>query len=121
MPRSYENRRADRRGTHETQFRKNQQIIYKTQEICGICGRPVDQSLKFPDPMSRCIDHIVPISRGGHPSAMSNLQLAHLVCNRAKSDRLAGNKSMKAQEQPNNRNLPQSRDWRHYKIEREIE
>lgn len=121
MPRSYENRRADRRGTHETQFRKNQQIIYKTQEICGICGRPVDMSLKFPDPMSRCIDHIVPISRGGHPSAMSNLQLAHLVCNRAKADRLAGNKSMKAQEQPNNRNLPQSRDWRHYKIEREIE
>lgn len=121
MARSYENRRADRRGTHETQFRKNQQTIYKTQEICGICGRPVDMSLKFPDPMSRCIDHIVPISRGGHPSAMSNLQLAHLVCNRAKSDRLAGNKSMKAQEQPNNRNLPQSRDWRHYKIEREIE
>ena len=121
MTRSYENRRADRRGTHETQFRKNQQTIYKTQEICGICGRPVDMSLKFPDPMSRCIDHIVPISRGGHPSAMSNLQLAHLVCNREKSDRLAGNKSMKAQEQPNYRNLPQSRDWRHYKIEREIE
>lgn len=121
MPRSYENRRADRRGTHETQFRKNQQIIYKTQEICGICGRPVDMSLKFPDPMSRCIDHIVPISRGGHPSAMSNLQLAHLVCNRAKADRLAGNKSMKAQEVPNNRNLPQTRSWRDYKIEREIE
>ena len=108
-------RREDRKGTHVTQFRKNQQIIYRTQEVCGICGRPVDQTLKFPDPMSRCIDHIVPISRGGHPSAMSNLQLAHLACNRAKADRLAGNKSKAAQDVPNNRNLPQSRSWRDFK------
>lgn len=118
MSKATEKMRADKHGTHVTQFRKNKEIIYATQEICGICGRPVDKSLKFPDPMSKCVDHIVPIARGGHPSAMSNLQLAHLVCNRAKSDRLAGNKSMQAQDQPNNRNLPQSRDWRHYKLER---
>lgn len=116
MAKAPTSKRADRHGTHETQFRKNQAIIYKTQQVCGICGRPVDQSLRFPDPMSRCIDHIVPIARGGHPSAMSNLQLAHLACNRAKADKLAGNKSAKLQEQPNNRNLPQSRDWRNYKI-----
>lgn len=118
MAKSTEKLRADRHGTHAQQFRNNKALIMKTQDVCGICGRPVDKSLKFPDPMSACIDHIVPIARGGHPSAMNNLQLAHLVCNRAKSDRLAGNKSMQAQDQPNNRNLPQSRDWRHYKVER---
>lgn len=121
MSRTYENRRADRRGTHETQFRKNQQIIYKTQDTCGICGKPVDMTLRAPDPMSRCIDHIVPISRGGHPSAMSNLQLAHLICNRVKSNRITVSERINEQAAPNNRDLKWTKAWRHYKIEHEIE
>jgi 5-methylcytosine-specific restriction endonuclease McrA len=34
------------------------------------------------------VDHIIPVSKGGHPSDLSNLQLAHRCCNRQKSDRL---------------------------------
>ena len=59
-----------------------------TQSICAICGRPVDMSLKSPDPMSPSVDHIIPINKGGHPSDINNLQLAHRACNRMKSDRL---------------------------------
>lgn len=48
--------------------------------ICGICAEPINYALNFPDPMSRSVDHIVPLSKGGtHEQA--NLQAAHLVCN----------------------------------------
>lgn len=80
--------RIDRRGEHKTQLKKNRQIILATQDICGICGAPVDKTLKAPDPLSPTIDHIIPIAKGGHPSDLANLQLAHRWCNRQKSDRV---------------------------------
>ena len=79
--------RPDRNGSHQTQFRINKKKIYATQTVCGICGKPVDFSLKYPHPLSACIDHIIPIAKGGHPSALENLQLAHWCCNRQKSVR----------------------------------
>jgi hypothetical protein len=51
--------------------------------ICGICGEAVDQNLRWPDPMSASLDHIVPLSLGGHHVAL-NLQCSHLACNVAK-------------------------------------
>ena len=80
--------RKDRIGEHRTALEKNKRIIYKTQGVCGICGLPVDMDLKYPDPMSKTVDHIIPISKGGHPSDLANLQLAHRCCNRKKSDNL---------------------------------
>ncbi|WP_179395742.1 HNH endonuclease [Lacticaseibacillus absianus] len=106
--------RADRQGAHRVAFDKNKKIILKTQNTCGICGRPVDKSLKAPDPMSPVIDHIIPVSKGGHPSDISNLQLAHWTCNRQKSDKLF----KQPQEEPKvlgNRNLPQSINWASYR------
>jgi 5-methylcytosine-specific restriction endonuclease McrA len=50
---------------------------------CGICSDPVDMSLAYPDPFSRSLDHIVPLSRGGEHS-YSNTQLSHLRCNVSK-------------------------------------
>lgn len=58
-----------------------------TESVCAICGRPVDMSLKAPDPMSPTVDHIIPVTKGGHPSDINNLQLAHWYCNRMKSDK----------------------------------
>jgi len=106
--------RADRSGPHRSAFDKNKRIILKTQNVCGICGQPVDKTLKAPDPMSPVIDHIIPINKGGHPSAIENLQLAHWTCNRQKSDKLFNAK----QEDPKalgNRNLPQSLNWANYR------
>ncbi|MBQ9031853.1 MAG: HNH endonuclease [Parasporobacterium sp.] len=80
--------RKDRIGEHRTALEKNKKIIFQMQNICGICGLPVDMSLKYPDPMSRTVDHIIPIDKGGHPSDLSNLQLAHRYCNRQKGARL---------------------------------
>ena len=81
-------RRKDRVGEFRTALDKNKKIIFMTQEVCGICGQPVDKTLKYPDPMSKTVDHIIPIAKGGHPSDLSNLQLAHRCCNRQKSDKL---------------------------------
>lgn len=64
-------------------------IIERDQATCGICRKKVDLSLVHPDPMSRSLDHIVPLSKGGtHDPA--NVQLAHLVCNVSKGNRGGG-------------------------------
>lgn len=81
-------KRSDHSGVHERPYRRNRKKILATQSVCAICGRPVDMSLKSPDPMSATVDHIIPVSKGGHPSDIGNLQLAHWICNRMKSDKL---------------------------------
>ena len=108
--------REDERGAHRTTFDANKKKILKTQNDCGICGKPVDKSIRYPHPMSPCVDHIIPIVRGGHPSDMENLQLAHWTCNRQKADKLLGNrKNLPAGDGlVSNRNLPQSADWKSY-------
>ena len=107
-------KRPDRVGTHRAQFDKNRKKIYATQTICGICGKPVDFSLKFPDPMSPTVDHIIPVAKGGHPSDIDNLQLAHFYCNRAKSDKLA-KVVFKEDIDIGNHDLPLSCDWLSYR------
>ena len=44
--------RPDKDGTHRGAFEKNKKKIYATQTVCGICGKPVDFSLKYPHPLS---------------------------------------------------------------------
>ena len=108
-------RRPDQNGVHRGMFERNKRKIYATQTVCGICGRPVDFSLKYPHPLSPCIDHIIPVAKGGHPSDLENLQLAHWTCNRQKSDKLIERKDVKELQTISNRVLPQSMDWRHYR------
>lgn len=109
-------KRPDRDGTHRKVFDKNKARIYATQELCGICGKPVDKTLKYPNPLSKCIDHIIPVSKGGHPSDIDNLQLAHWTCNRQKSDKLIERRGLVLTEEEaiSNRMLPQSMDWKTY-------
>lgn len=106
-------KRPDRSGTHQAQFRTNKKKIMRSQNVCGICGKPVDKSLVYPHPMSACIDHIVPVAKGGHPSELSNLQLAHWACNRQKSDKLVEKQVFDQDlEVISNRVLPQTFDYK---------
>ena len=109
--------RPDRDGTHRLAFERNKKKIFATQNICGICGMPVDFSYKYPHPLSACIDHIIPIAKGGHPSDLSNLQLAHWTCNRQKSDKIMheNKKNTEQQDEVDNRDLPHSIDWKAYR------
>ena len=85
---------------------------YATQTVCGICGKPVDFSYRYPHPLSPCIDHIMPINKGGHPSDIDNLQLAHWTCNRQKSDKIIKGVGEKKEEIISNRVLPHTFDWK---------
>lgn len=51
---------------------------------CGICHKRVNPKLKYPNPMSASLDHVIPMALGG-PHTYLNTQLAHLICNSMKS------------------------------------
>lgn len=65
--------------TSGSAYRRRRRVILSGEPVCGICGQPIDKTLKWPDPMSPSADHVVPHSKGG-----SDFQLmpAHLGCNR---------------------------------------
>ena len=71
----------------------------------------MDFSLKYPHPLSPTIDHIIPVSKGGHPSDIDNLQLAHRCCNRQKADKLVERKKEDKAATLSPRILPQTFDW----------
>ena len=103
--------RPDHDGNHRPQYERNKKIIFATQQYCALCGRPVDFSLKHPDPMSATIDHIIPIGRGGHPSDIGNMQLAHFACNRSKGTKL---RQEREPIRKSNRALGLSADWKNF-------
>lgn len=113
QPRARPNLRPDHSGSQRYQYESNKKKIYATQTVCGICGKPVNFRLKWPHPLSPCIDHIIPVSKGGHPSDISNLQLAHMTCNRDKSDKLVVKQDISTGiELLSNRLLPLTFDWK---------
>lgn len=102
-------KRPDQSGKAKTTYQKARKIIFASQTVCGICGRPVDFNKKFPDPWSATVDHITPIQKGGDPTALDNLQLAHLQCNRIKATKIV--QVQVKEKHVSNRDLPLSFDW----------
>jgi hypothetical protein len=67
--------------TNTRRYREIRQQFYaEANGRCAICGDP----MTFDD---ATLDHIVPLSKGG-PHTLSNLQIAHRVCNSVKGARL---------------------------------
>lgn len=50
---------------------------------CALCAEPICPATRHPDPMSKSLDHIVPLAKGG-THGQANLQWTHLVCNQRK-------------------------------------
>ena len=99
--------RADMDPSNRALFTANKKIILATQSVCAICGKPVDKSIKYPDPMSPTVDHIIPLAKNGDPISLDNLQLAHRYCNRMKSDKII----KEAPKVDGNRVLPLTENW----------
>ncbi len=57
---------------------------------CAICGKPIDYTLRTPDPWSYELDEIVPVSKGGSPIDICNVQPVHRACNLKKGNRVWG-------------------------------
>ena len=74
---------------------------------CAICGRPIDLHAKRYASNSPEVDHIIPISRGGQPYDIDNLQLVCLRCNRKKGKKMDGDYAESGAEVP----IPLSNPW----------
>lgn len=62
--------------------------VYREENDCGICGKPVDKHLPYIDPTTgkphlwaKTVDEIVAVSLGGDPFDRRNCRLAHRQCN----------------------------------------
>lgn len=79
----YHNRRARKLSLPYETIRPSD-VYRRDGWACQLCSLPIDPDLTWPDQGSRSIDHIRPLSRGGH-HVMTNVQAAHLGCNLRKS------------------------------------
>lgn len=85
---NYHARRARSHGAHNGDRALLSDIIDRDGTDCKGCHTPVDLDLSWPNPLSKSIDHTIPLSRGGTHS-LANTQLMHLTCNTAKGASLA--------------------------------
>jgi len=83
----WQRRRAQKLALPTEKF-QHEDVYERDGWICGLCSEPVDRELGYPDPLSKSLDHIIPLSRGGH-HVWDNVQLAHLACNNKKQARIA--------------------------------
>lgn len=117
MPAKKRNR-PDKDGAFKSAYQKNKARILAETDICALCGLPIDKNLRFPDPYSATVDHIIPIAKGGHPSDIENLQATHLICNQLKGTKTVVERNRNLiieSETVSNRELPQSLDWKNYR------
>ncbi len=75
-------RRARKRGVEAERF-TSAEIAERDGWRCGICGKRIGRTIKWPNPRSLSLDHIVPLSAGGDHTKV-NVQAAHLICNQRK-------------------------------------
>lgn len=112
------NERIDHQKGHRQSYERNKAKLIKYGKAndipCAICNYPIDYSLRYPNPMAVTVDHIIPISRNGHPTDMNNLQLAHFRCNIVKADNLPTFKLKMDQGDIASDDLPLSIDWSKY-------
>lgn len=120
--RAAERRRTDRIAGHRQAYEDAKKVVLATQDICYLCGKPVDKTIKDPySPLHAEVDHVIPISKlppGQEYLAydISNLAVVHRCCNRKKGSALIEEKANhKLDEVISNRVLPQSMDWTSYK------
>lgn len=70
----------------QTRQKFRNKVYLRDEGICKLCNQLVHLSIKYPDPKSPSLDHIIPLSKGG-THALKNLQLTHLECNIKKGNK----------------------------------
>lgn len=91
------------RGRTGARFEHAKRRVLTASQICHLCGEFVDLDLKWPDPMSATVDHLIPVSQLSWDDPLTysvdNLRPAHLLCNQKR-----GADKAKRKEHPNSRN-----------------
>lgn len=62
-------------------------LFIRDEGLCYVCSKKIDLDLSWPHPMSKSLEHIIPLSKGGKHS-YENTALSHLVCNIRKGSSL---------------------------------
>lgn len=92
------------RGRTGRRFEHAKARVLSASQICDECGELIDMKLKWPDPMSPTVDHIIPVNQLEWDDPLTydvnNLVPCHLVCNQRR-----GSKKKKPSVHPT------SRDW----------
>ena len=70
--------------------RKRIALLVQAGEPCCFCKRPIDLSLRYPDPWSFVVDHSIPTSHGGLDFGEEQLRPAHNRCNTKRSNQPDG-------------------------------
>lgn len=78
-------RRAIIRETQVERF-TDQDVRMAHGDICYLCGDPINFKLRYPNPDSPSVDHIVPLARGG-THTLDNCAMTHWGCNNKKNVR----------------------------------
>lgn len=66
---------------------KHRAILSRGNPVCHLCGISIDMALKYPDPMSFVVDHVIPLAQGGD-DILANKAPSHATCNWTKSSKL---------------------------------
>ncbi|NGX08728.1 HNH endonuclease [Mycobacteroides franklinii] len=92
-------------GRTGVKFEKAKARVLRASQICDQCHELIDLNLKWPDPKSATVDHIIPVKDLAWDDPLcydvSNLVPCHLVCNQ----RRGGKAKTKVKH-------PTSRNWR---------
>jgi 5-methylcytosine-specific restriction endonuclease McrA len=73
--------RRHARGRGGRPYRRLAARLRQEQQVCWLCGLPIDGSLRRPHPGSWSMDHVIPVSMGGELIDPLNVRAAHLGCN----------------------------------------
>lgn len=72
---------ANPRQTNGHRRRAIRARVLAREDLCWLCHKPVDKTLRTPDPGSPEVHEIIPVSRGGSPTSSENTTLTHRSCN----------------------------------------
>lgn len=96
---------ARSKGRTGRPYLRMRERVLKASQICAYCGEAIDMTLKWPDPMSASVDHIIPVSQlpANSPllTSAKNGRSMHLGCN---SRRGNGKRDAAIYEHPTSRN-----------------
>ena len=103
-----------RYADYQARVKARKRLLAMAPPICPLCGCPIDYSLDWyvdpkdgkrkRHPMSPEVDEIVPVSQGGSPTSLDNLQVVHRRCNQIAGDKKRKRRVVVLQ-------LPHSREW----------
>jgi hypothetical protein len=83
---NYHARRARLAGARNGDTVLLTEVIQRDGSNCAGCNQPVDLTLAWPHRLSKSLDHIQPISKGG-THTLTNAQLMHFACNASKGSK----------------------------------